>query len=62
EGPVKIILYDINGKELTQLINEIKSPGVYKVKLNADNFASEIYFYSLQTENLMITKKMLLIK
>lgn len=62
EGPVKIILYDINGKELTQLINEIKSPGVYKVKLNADNFASGIYFYSLQTENLKITKKMLLIK
>jgi len=61
-GNVRLVVYDILGREVTTLMNEHKNPGTYEVKFDASQLASGIYFYSLQTERVTETKRMLLVK
>jgi hypothetical protein len=59
---VKLVVYDINGKEIVELINESKPAGNYFVVFEADNLPSGIYFYSISAGDFKETKKMVLIK
>ena len=59
---IKLIIYDILGKEITTLVNSELSPGTYKTVFEANNLSSGIYFYSLQTESFKETKRMVLVK
>jgi len=59
---VSIKVYDILGKEVAALVNEEKPAGLYEVNWNASDFPSGVYFYRLQTDNFIQTKKMILIK
>jgi type IX secretion system substrate protein len=55
-------IYDILGNEVATLVDEQKSQGTYEVDWNADSYSSGVYFYSLQSGNVKINKKMLLLK
>jgi hypothetical protein len=57
-----IKIYDVLGREIITLVNEVKNAGTYTVEWNASSFPSAVYLYRLQTETGSITKKMLLIK
>jgi len=60
---VKIIIYDIRGKEIATLINERKGAGKYSVTFTGNNLSSGIYFYQLIINSQpVVTKKMTLIK
>lgn len=59
---VKIIVYDLLGREVATLVNELLKPGTYEVNFDGSNFASGIYFYSLITDDFSETKKMVLMK
>ncbi len=59
---VKIIIYDLLGREVQTLVNDILKPGTYKVAWNGSNFASGVYFYKLVSDNYVNTKKMILVK
>jgi hypothetical protein len=60
---VKLIIYDILGKEITTLVNENLNPGSYEVTFNGNNLPSGIYFYQLSLNNEQIaSRKMLMIK
>lgn len=59
---VKIIVYDVLGREVAVLVNEEKLPGSYEVIFSASNLASGTYFFVLRAGNFSETKKMLLIK
>jgi hypothetical protein len=62
-GRMKIIIYDITGREVRTLINEKLHPGTYKAEWNASAYSSGVYFYSLIIDGKrMDTKKMILIK
>jgi len=61
-GFVSLKAYDILGNEIATLVNEIKQSGKYKVTLDARNLSSGVYFYKLQTNSFVQTKKMLLMK
>jgi hypothetical protein len=61
-GFVTLKVYDVLGNETADLVNEEKQPGVYEVEFNSNNYTSGIYFYTLKTEDNIITKKMLLLK
>lgn len=61
-GIVKLKVYDLLGKEVATLINEVKQSGYYKVDFNASNLSSGIYFYRLETDNKIEIKKMTLLK
>ena len=64
---VKLVVYDILGKEIASLVNEKQSPGEYEVPFSINQFSgyqlpSGIYFYTLRAGDYTETKKMLLIK
>jgi len=59
---VKLVLFNILGEEIKVLVNELKEAGVHKVKFNAEELSSGMYFYVLKTYNFVSTKKMLLLK
>jgi photosystem II stability/assembly factor-like uncharacterized protein len=59
---VKIIVYDIMGREVQTLVNERLQLGTYEVTFDGSTLNSGIYFYRMKTEGFSETKKMLLIK
>ncbi|HEY3249916.1 MAG TPA: T9SS type A sorting domain-containing protein [Ignavibacteria bacterium] len=61
-GNVKLVVFDILGREVTTLVNEFKTAGNYLVDFNALNLASGVYFYKITANDFTETKKMLLIK
>jgi hypothetical protein len=61
-GAVTLKLYDIMGREVAVLVNEVKQPGNYEVQFNGSNFASGTYFFRLTAGDFVQTKKMQLVK
>lgn len=59
---VKLVIYDVLGRELKTLVNKELSAGSYEVQFNANELTSGIYFYSVQAGEYSVTKKMLLMK
>ena len=59
---VSLKVYDVLGREVATLVNEVKPAGAYTVPFNASNLASGVYFYKLQAGSFVQTKKMMLIK
>ena len=64
---VELEIFDIAGRKIKTLVNEFKTPGVYKVKWNGtDNagnkVATGVYFYKLKAGNVLQTKKMVMMK
>lgn len=55
-------VFDVLGKEVAELVNEIKSAGSYSVNFNAVNVPSGVYFYTLKAGGFVETKKLLLLK
>jgi photosystem II stability/assembly factor-like uncharacterized protein len=62
ESEVKLVIYDILGKEIQTLVNEKLNPGTYEVKWDGSNNANGIYFYKLIAGNYIAVKRMMLIK
>jgi hypothetical protein len=59
---VSLRVYDIVGREVATLVNEIKEAGSYEVQFDASKFASGVYFYRLKTGNYTAVKKLVLMK
>lgn len=59
---VVITVFNNAGKEMETLVNEKLNQGSYQVVWNAVNFTSGVYYYKIQTEGFIRTRKMLLIK
>jgi len=59
---VKLTIYDITGKEVTQLVNQELAAGVHTVDFNASNLASGTYIYRIQAGSYVQSKKMILLK
>ncbi len=55
-------VYDILGKEVKTLVNEVRGAGSYSVDFNASEFSTGVYFYRLESNGFTDTKKMMLIK
>ncbi len=59
---VTLKVYDVLGKEVATLVNEVKSVGSYEVDFDASNLSSGVYFYQLKSGSFMQIKKMILLK
>jgi len=59
---VTIKVFDLLGREITTLVNEKLNPGIYEVRLDAENLPSGIYFYRMETERFSSTKKLIIIQ
>jgi len=58
----RISLFNIQGKEITILVNNEMDAGSYSVDWDATNYPSGVYFYKLTAGKFSETKKMILIK
>jgi subtilisin-like proprotein convertase family protein len=59
---VRLTVYDLLGKEIKTLVNEVQTSGLYSATWDASSMPSGIYFYRLQTNNFSQVKKMILVK
>ncbi len=59
---VRLVVYDIMGREVAVLVNEMLSAGSYRVRFDGSSLSSGIYFYRLISGEYTRTNKMLLIK
>ncbi|MDA3837536.1 MAG: T9SS type A sorting domain-containing protein [Candidatus Delongbacteria bacterium] len=62
KSDIKLNIYNINGQLVSELENGSKEAGIHTVDFDASNFNSGMYFYTLETSGMSITKKMILIK
>ncbi len=58
----RITVYDLLGREVTTLVNEILQPGTYQLKFDASSLSSGVYYYKLTVPGFSDTKKMIIIK
>ena len=61
-GNVKLTIYNTIGQEVAQLVNGYKEAGSYTLNWDGSNLSSGIYIYRLEAANIVITKKMTLLK
>jgi len=64
---VKLVIYDMLGREVKELINQEMSAGYRSISWNTKNNYGErvsggIYFYQIQTKDFVKTRKMVLLK
>jgi hypothetical protein len=59
---VRLVVYDLLGREVAVLVNEKKAPGSYQVTFDASVLTSGVYFYRLKAADFVQTRKLLLVK
>ena len=62
QGLTKLKIFDVLGREIMTLVNEVKTPGSYIVDFDGSNIASGVYFYRLESGTFTDVKRMILIK
>lgn len=61
-GFVELKVYDVLGREVETLVNEIKAAGEFSATFDASDFSSGVYIYRLWLDDRTLTKKMVLIR
>jgi hypothetical protein len=60
---IDLSIYNILGQKIETLVSGSQAPGIYEYEWNAENFASGVYFYRLETdEGIVQTRKLVLMK
>ena len=62
DGFVMLKVYNALGQEVTRLVNGNAKAGIHHVTFDASNLTSGVYFYSVQSNNETIVKKMMVLK
>ena len=62
QGLVTLKIYDVLGREVAALVNEVQNAGAHSVTFDASRLASGMYMYTLTSGNFSSTKKMMLLK
>jgi hypothetical protein len=69
-GIVRLVVFDVLGREVATLVNELLKPGTYEVVFDGSKYPSGVYYYKLtttavagsSTESFSETKRMVLLK
>jgi hypothetical protein len=59
---VLLTVYDVLGRTVATLVNDVKQPGTYTVDWNAGTIPSGVYFYKLDAGAFSSLKSMILIR
>ncbi|MBI5471101.1 MAG: T9SS type A sorting domain-containing protein [Ignavibacteriae bacterium] len=59
---VTLKVFDILGREVATLVNEVNEPGTHTVQWDASGFSSGVYFYRLRSETFVQTRKLMIVK
>ena len=55
-------VFDIIGREMAILVNEVQNEGIYHVRFDASTLAAGMYLYRLRSGRFEVTKTMILMK
>ena len=58
----KLIVYDVLGNEISTLVNENLSAGSYEVSWNGSSYPSGAYYYQMEADDFIETRKLVLLK
>ncbi|MEP5046923.1 MAG: T9SS type A sorting domain-containing protein, partial [Balneola sp.] len=58
----KLTVFDVLGRKVRELVNEIRPAGTNTVEFKATNLASGVYLYRLEANGVVQTKRLTLIK
>jgi hypothetical protein len=61
-GFATLKVYDILGRQVSLLVNEVKQAGYYSIDFDATKLASGVYFYKLESGTFSDVKRMVLVK
>jgi len=59
---VTLKVFDVLGREVTTLVDELKLAGTYSTQWDASGVACGVYFYQLTAEGFVQTKKLILLR
>jgi hypothetical protein len=59
---VSLKVFDLLGREVVTLVNEVQGSGFKAVEFDADGLASGVYLYRIQAENFVETKKLMVVR
>ena len=59
---VSLKVFDILGREVRTLLDEVKDEGTYRIRFNSLGLASGIYIYRISTNNSSISRKMIILR
>jgi hypothetical protein len=59
---VRLVVYDLLGREVAELVNEKQAPGTYNVRFDASDLSSGVYVYRLTSGDNIAVRKMLLLR
>ncbi len=62
QSRVTLKVYDVLGREIATLVDEVQNAGSYRVKFENSQISSGVYFYVLKAGNFVDVKKMILLK
>jgi len=62
QGLVRLDVFDILGRRVATLLNEVRSAGTHEVPFSGDRLSTGVYLYSLQASGVTITRKLILLK
>jgi hypothetical protein len=59
---VRLLLYDVLGREVMTLVDEARPPGTYRVRVDGRGLPSGTYFYRMRAGGFVETRKMLIVR
>jgi hypothetical protein len=59
---VSLRVYDLLGREVANLVDEVQSPGDHAVRFEAANLASGVYLYRLESGKTSFTRRLILLR
>ena len=59
---VVLKIYDIQGREVANIINQLLPAGKYKAAFDAKDLTSGVYLYKIKMDDFYSAKKMILLK
>lgn len=62
DSRIKIELYDLRGRKISELADGYKSLGYHYINLNSNSLTSGVYFYKLTSDNFTTVRKMVVVK
>ena len=62
KSDVTLIVYNVLGQQITELVRGVQEPGMYKLRFDAETLPSGIYFYILRANEFMERRKMLYVR
>ncbi|MEM8560404.1 MAG: T9SS type A sorting domain-containing protein, partial [Bacteroidota bacterium] len=61
-GPVSLVVYDVTGRAVATLVDEVQAASNYIVEFDASELAAGVYVYQLRTGDALVSKQLTVVR